>query len=184
MGWREERHGRKRLVLFRVLNSLHVQWPNISGPRSRVAVRRNSPVPGFVFWEILAARHRLFWHSVLLVVQPQPSHPHSAVIGIPRFSKFTLHHPAFTKKPTSVPVFTHWEKSAEDVGFYEKRRKVNMHSASALPWASMGAVHPEQWQRPHRAPSSGTTLGTRASQSFELLSVSICALSQFILSIC
>lgn len=46
-------------------------------------------------------------------------------IQCPTFQNFTLFHFAFTKKLTSVPVFTNQKKFEEDFHTYEKRQKVS-----------------------------------------------------------
>lgn len=46
-------------------------------------------------------------------------------IQCPAFQNFTLFHFAFTKKLTSVPVFTNQKKFEEDFHIYEKRQKVS-----------------------------------------------------------
>lgn len=131
--------------------SYSIQWPTMV----QRTVRFSSPVSGFVSWEVLMAHHES--NPILSRSAgggPTPALPlpfccyrHPLLFRVHRTPS------RFYKRSTLVSVFANQVNTQEDLGFYEKRQKVDMHSALVLQWAILEAVPPEPWQRPLLAPS-------------------------------
>ena len=102
--------------------------------------------------------------------------------GIPCFLKVRFTSLHFHKRPTLVPVLANWKEIRRGFSLFRKKEKIAFSICFA--GAVIKAVpHPDQGEWHHQGLSPGTRLSISASSghSFELLSPSICALSQFTL---
>lgn len=76
----------------------------------------------------------------------------------PAFHKFVLHYFAFMKN-LHLYFFSLTKRNPKRIfAFRKKDEKQKQHLAFVLQRAVTEAVHPEQWARPHQAPSPETTL--------------------------
>lgn len=73
--------------------------------------------------------------------------------GIVRFLNCALSQVAFTKRPTSVPVFADQKKSADDFGVYGKGKKQKQHSLFVWQWGGWRPHSLKQGARRPPAPS-------------------------------
>lgn len=90
-------------------------------------------------------------------------------------------------RPRLVPVFTNRKEYEEDFHFYERNQRATVPFSicfTASEPLERGSTYPEQRWWPCQAPSPRTALSISASSTRALNSVSICALSPFILYVC